>query len=196
MSLLAPELLKPLLALAADPAACKVYEQIAVTIAHVVAALYVGVELALRVDANVVAHELVLEHEVFDRVLLCAHMVLTHKHAVVRHHLEGPAGEGGAAEEGTAGVDTLVVLRDHDVDVFNAEVFGGVDVRGVRLELAVKNGCVAHEAALDGRGTHDFLDQIVVRLHHNDVGIDEPNPFGAWVERKGFSDSRDFGPGL
>ena len=56
VSLLAPELLEPLLTCVADPAACKVHQQVAVAVAHVVAALDVGVELALGVDANVIAY--------------------------------------------------------------------------------------------------------------------------------------------
>jgi hypothetical protein len=33
-------------------------------------------------------------------------------------------------------------------------------------------------------------------LHHDNVGIDEPDPFGFGVEREGFGDSRDLGPCL
>lgn len=196
VALLAPELFEPRRAIAADPAACKVHKKVAVAVAHVVAALYVGVEFALRVDADVVTHELMLQHEVLDGVLLGADVVFAHEHGVVGHHFESPAGEGGAAEEGAAGVDTLVVLRDEDIDVLDAEVLGGVDVGRVLLELAVKDGCVAHQAALDGFGADDFLDEVVVWLHHDDVSIDEPDPFGVWVEGECFGDSRDLGPGL
>ena len=62
VSLLAPKLLEPLLALAADPAASEVHEQITVAVAHIVAALDVCVEFALRIDADVVPDELVLQH--------------------------------------------------------------------------------------------------------------------------------------
>lgn len=58
--LLAPELLEPVLAVAVDPAAGEVHQQVAVPVAHVVAALDVGVEFALRIDADVVADEAVL----------------------------------------------------------------------------------------------------------------------------------------
>lgn len=123
-------------------------------------------------------------------------MILAHKHCVVGHHLEGPAGERRAAEEGAASVDALVILGDQDVDVLDTEVRGGVDVRGVVLELAVQDGCVAHQAALDRLRANNLLDQVVVRLHDDDVGVDEPDPFGGGVERECFSDSRDLGPGL
>ena len=56
VSFFAPELLEPLLACAANPAACKVHQQVAVAVAHVVAALDVGVKFALGVDADVVAY--------------------------------------------------------------------------------------------------------------------------------------------
>jgi hypothetical protein len=144
MPLLAPKLLKPLLTLAANPAACEMHEQVAVAIPHVIPALHVRVELALRIDAHVVAHQLVFEHEVFERVLLGAAVLLAHEHRVVGHHFEGPARKGRAPEEGAAGVDRLVVLRDEDVDFFDAEVGGRVDVGRVLFELPVENGRVAH----------------------------------------------------
>lgn len=196
MALLAPKLLKPLLALAADPAAGKVHEQIAVAVAHVIATLDVGVEFALRVDADVVAYELVFEHEVLDCVLLRARVILAHKHGVVGHHLESPAGEGGAAEEGATGVDTLVILCDKDVDVLDMEVLRGVDVCGVLLELAIENGCIAHQAALDSVRADDFFDEVVVWLHHDDIGINEPDPFSVGVERKSLGDGWDLRPCL
>jgi len=196
VSLLAPELLKPFLALAADPAAGEVDQQVAVTVAHVVATLYVGVKFPLRVYADVVAYKLVLEHEVLDCVLLGASMVLAHEHGIVGHHLESPASKCRAAEEGAACVDTLVVLRDQDVNVLDTEILGGVDVCRVLLELAVEDGCVAHQAALDGGGTDDFLDEIVVWLHHDNVGINKPDPFGVRVEGESFGDGRDLGPCL
>jgi hypothetical protein len=196
VALFAPVLLKPLLALAADPAACEVDEQIAVTVAHVVAALDVGVELALGVDADVVAHELVLEHQVLEGVLLGARVLLAHEHGVVGHHLEGPAGEGGAAEKGAARVDTLVVLCDEDVDFLDAEVLGGVDVGGVLLELAVEDWGVAHEAALEGGGGEDLVDEVVVGAHHDNVRVDEPDPLGVGVEVEGLGDGGDLGPCL
>ena len=137
-----------------------------------------------------------LKHEVLDCILLCADVVAAHEHGVVGHHLECPAGEGRAAEEGAAGIDALVVLGDQDVDVLDTEILGGVDVGGVLLKLAIKNRRVAHQAAFDGVWTDDFLDKIVIWLHHDNVGIDEPDPFGFGVEGEGFGDSRDLGPCL
>ena len=157
MRFLIPELLKPLLAVAANPAPHEVHEQVTVMVAHVVAALDVGIKLALEVDADVISYALMLEHEVLDGVLLCADVVLDHEHCVVGHHLEGPAVERGAAEEGAADVDVLVILRDQEIEVFDAEVLGGVDVRGVVLELAVQDGCVAHQAALIASGPTNSL---------------------------------------
>ena len=195
MPFLAPELLEPFLALAADPAAGEVDEQIAVAVAHVVAALDVGVELALRVDADVVPHQLVLEHQVLQGVLLGAAVLLAHQHGVVGHHLEKPAREGGAAEKGAAGVDALVVLGDKDVDLLDAEVGGGVDVGGVLLELAVEDRGVAHEAPRDGGGGEDLVDEVVVGRHEDDVGVDEPNPLGGGMEVEGLGNGGDLGPG-
>lgn len=194
--LLAPELLEPLLALAADPAAGEMHEQVAVAVAHVVAALGVGVEFALGVDADVVADELVLEHQVLDGVLLGAAVVLAHEHGVVGHHLEGPAGKGTAAEEGAAGVDALVVLGDEDVNVLDAEVAGRVDMRGVLFQLAVEDRRVPHQAGSERGGRQDFLREVVVGRHDDDVGVDQPDPFGAGVAVEGFSDGGDLGPCL
>lgn len=123
-------------------------------------------------------------------------MLLAHEHSVVGHHLQSIPGEGGAAEESAARVDTLMILRDQDINVLYSVVFGGVDVGGVRLELAVENGRVAHQPALDSFRADNFLDQVVVWLHYNNVGVNEPDPFGGWVEVKCFGDSRDLGPGL
>lgn len=194
--LLAPELFEPLLALATHPAAGKVDEQIAVAVAHVVAALHIGIELALWVDADVVPDKLVLEHQMLDGVLLGAVVFLAHQHGVVGHGLEQVSGEGGAAEEGAARVDALVVLGDEDVDVLDAEVLGGVDVGGVLLELAVEDGRVAHEAALDGVRADDLVDEIVVGAHHDDVGVDEPHPLGRGIQVEGLGDGGDLGPRL
>jgi hypothetical protein len=196
VSLLAPEFFKPLLTLAADPTARKVHEQIAVAVAHVVSALDVCVELALRIDSHVVAYKLVFEHEVFEGVLFCAAVFLAHEHGVVGHHFEDPAREGGAAEKGAARVDGLVVLGDENVDFFDAEVAGRVDVGGVLFELAVEDGGVAHETALEGFGGQDFVDEVVVGGHHDDVGVNEPDPFGVGVEVECFGNCRNLGPRL
>lgn len=55
-ALLVPILLKPLPAHTTNPATREMHEQVAVAVAHVVAALNVCVELALRVDTHVVPH--------------------------------------------------------------------------------------------------------------------------------------------
>ena len=137
-----------------------------------------------------------LKHEVLDCILLRADMVVAHEHGIVGHHLECPAGEGRSAKEGAAGINALVVLSDQDVNVLDTEILGRVDVGGVLLKLAVKNRRVAHQAALDGVRADDFLHKIVIWLHHDDVGIDEPDPFGFGVEGEGFGNSRDLGPCL
>jgi hypothetical protein len=196
VALLAPELFEPLLALSTHPTARKVHEQVAVAVAHVIAALGVGVEFALRVYADVVAHELVFEHQMLDGVLLGTAVFLAHEHGVIGHHLEGPAGECAAAEKGAAGVDALVVLGDEDVDVLDAEVVGGVDVGGVLFQLAVEDRGVAHQAGLEGGGGQDFLGEVVVGGHDDDVGVNQPDPFGAGVAVEGFGNSGDLGPGL
>jgi hypothetical protein len=97
---LPPELFEPLLTLAADPAAREMHEQIAVPVSHVVAALHVGVELSLRVDADVIPYKLVLEHQVLERILLRTAVLLAHEHCVVGHHLQRPSRKGRSPEEG------------------------------------------------------------------------------------------------
>jgi hypothetical protein len=166
MALLRPELLEPLHALAGDPAARQMHREVAVTVPHVVIPLHVGVELALRVNADVVAHELVLKHEVFDCILFGSGVVLAHEQGVVRHHFEDPAREGSAAEEGAAGVDALVILRDQNVDVLYAEFLRNVVCKGY------------------------------FRVHYDDVGVDQPDPFGVGVEGESFGNGGNFGPCL
>jgi hypothetical protein len=196
VSFLVPELLEPLRALATDPAAGEMHCEVAVAVAHVVAALHVCIELALWVDADVVAHELVLEHEVLDRVLLGSNMVLAHEHSIVGHHLEDPSSEGGTAEKGAAGIDALVILCDQDVDVLDAEVFGCEDVGGVLLELTVEDWGVAHQALLDRGGREHIVCKGDFRVHYNDVGVDQPDPFGVGVKGECFGHSGNLGPCL
>jgi hypothetical protein len=191
-----PELVKPLSTLPRNPTARKVDEQIAIAVAHVVPALRIRIELALGINANMVAHERVFKHEVFEGVLFGACVVLAHEHGVIRHHLKGPAGECGAAEEGAARVDGLVVLSDEDVDFLNAVLGGGADVGRVLLELAVEDRGGAHEAALKGGGRQDLGNEVVVGRHEDDVGVDEPDPFGVGVQVEGLGDGGDLGPCL
>lgn len=172
------------------------HKQVAISVAHVTTALNVSVECALRVDADVVADEAVFEHEVLEGVLFCAAVFAAHEHGVVGHDFEEEAREGGAAEESTARVDGLVVLRDENVDFLDAEVRGRVDVCGVLLQLAVEDRGVAHESALEGGGGEQFADEVVGCVHEDDVGVDEPDPFGGGVEVEGFGDGGDFGPCL
>jgi hypothetical protein len=196
MSPLLPKFLKPLHTLFVDPAARKMHQQIAVAVAHVVSALGVRIELALGIYTDVISHEAVFEHQMLERILFRACVVLAHEHSVIGHHLEGPAGECGAAEEGAARVDSLVVLGDEDVDVLDA-VFGGrEDVGGVLLKRAVEDRGRAHEAALEGCRGQDLFDEVVVGRHEDNVRVDEPDPFGVGVQVEGFGDGGDLGPCL
>jgi hypothetical protein len=113
-----PELFKPVRTRATNPAAGEMYQQIAVSIPHVVATLNVGVELSLRIYPDMVAHELVLEHKVLESILLGTIVFLAHQHGVIGHHLKCPARECGATEECTPCVDTLVILGDQNIDIF------------------------------------------------------------------------------
>lgn len=131
MPLLPPILLKPLLTLPPDPTPRKMHRQIAISVPHIIPPLNIRIELALRVDPHMVAHKLVLEHQVLDRILFGAGVFRAHEHGVIRHHFQRPAGKCRAAEESGARVDGLVVLRDEDVDFLDAEVLGRVDVCGV-----------------------------------------------------------------
>lgn len=193
---LPPKLLKPLLTLATDPAACEMHHQIAVAVSHVIASLDIGIELPLRVNADVVPYKLVFQHQVLERVLLCAVVLLAHEHGVIRHHLQRPSCKGRPPEEGRTSVYRLVVLCDEDVNFLDAEVLGGVDVCRVLLELAVEDRGVAHEAAFQGGWGQDFVNEVVVGGHDDDVGVDEPDPLGVGVEVEGFGDGGDFGPCL
>lgn len=194
--LLAPELLEPLVALSAGPASSKMHEQIAIAPAHVVAALDVGVEFALGVHAHVVAHDRVLEHEVLDSVLLSAEVVRAHEHRVVGHSFKQIAGKRCAAEKGAAGVDSLVILGDENVDILDADVVRGVNICRVLLKLAIEDWRVAHDALLDSGRGQNLLDEIVLGRHEDDVRVDEPDPLGVGVQVECFCDGGDLGPGL
>jgi len=171
------------------------YEQVTVTVSHIIATLCICVEFTLRVDADVVAHKLVLQHKMFKGVLLGAWVPLIHQH-FISHHLKYPASEGRAAEKHAAGVDALVVLRDQNVDVLHTKILGGVDVRGVILEFAVKYWRVAHKTALESSGREDLIDKVIVRCHYDNVGVNEPDPFGGWVKGKRLGDGGNLRPCL
>ena len=89
-----------------------------------------------------------------------------------------------------------MILRDQNINLLDAEVAECVDVRGVALQLAVEDRSIAHEAAFQGVGGEDLVDEVVLRGHEDDVGVEEPDPFGGGVEVKGFGDGGDFGPCL
>ena len=172
------------------------YREVAVAVSHGVTTLHVGVKFALRVNANMVTHELVLKHEMFDSILFSSGMVLTHEQGVVRHYFEDPTCEGGAAEEGAAGIDALVILRDQDVDFLYAEVLRAEDIRRVLLQLAVEDWCVSDEALLDRRRRKYVVCKGDFRVHYDNVGINQPDPFSIRVDGESFGNGGNFGPCL
>lgn len=191
-----PELVEVLSAFVLDPAARKMHKQITIPVAHVISAFHVRVELALWVDTDVLAYERVLEHQMFECVLLRTWMLLAHQHGVIHHHFQYKSRECGAAEESAASIDALVILGDQDIDILDAEFGRGRDVGGADIYHAAEDGSVAHQPLLDSFGRNDVVDQIDVGCHDNNVGIDEPDPLGGRLKEEGFGDGRNLGPSL
>lgn len=160
-----PVLVEAFDAIVLDPAACKMDCEIALLVAHLVAALGVRVEFALGIHADVLAHELVLENHVQNGVLLGVAVLAARQHGV-GHGLEEKPGEGGAAEENGARVDGVVVLRQQDIDVLDAVVAGRVQVlvHGV-LQAACQERLVPENAFVDCGGTQNFRYERVVVVH-------------------------------
>lgn len=166
-----PELFEPFSALTSSPASCKVYKQIPVTIPHFIPTLYICVELALRIYRNVISYQLVLENQMLQRVLFGIEVFVAHQQ-VVCHGLKQESRESRPSEEGAACVDALVVLRDEDIDILCLNAFWCVDVSRTNLDLPVKYRSVPHGATSDSIWRDNLRDQVVLRVHEDDIGVE------------------------